>query len=1010
MQKSLVIKYNLFAALSLLIATIVFIPSQFPAQSQGSFTPTPTIPPSPVTIESDSEYVYQEGQWTSQTTTSVSGGSYLYNSGSTDDVLTLKFEGASVTIIYVEGPSLGTFAIEIDNTVVRTVITTNSTTNFNMQAIVDYLASGQHTLKVYPTEGTIAIDAFYGIPSFPQLVLPSPSPTGEGGASGVADGPEGSVWDDWVDGDFVFDDVYTPSSGCPAPDDLTTRNILLSGGLYAEVNSVNELEQAIVEANANQTTSPFLICITTSAYITLNNPLIINKSVNIYGQNGRAYLWAASIFDATPIFTINSGAIVEMSHLYIRGAIRPQGSLIADFGGAISNKGKLSIFDSHFYGNAAFLSGGAIVNTGSLYAARTTFESNQAIRSVHNLGSSGGAIYNDDGGIFIAHCDRFEANTAYTAGGAILNGYDDQTSIIHLWRSDFYQNGVTELDRTYEGKFGDILNGQLNWPYGLGGPFALGSNAHLSRIEHATTQENHLQIFDPIPSNQNPLLDSRCAPQSPPRQTQQDTVAYCIVRVDIEMINLYESPVPARTERIRFSDQEEPIVPYETVARQLDRNINANIQLRIELRYSDDTDWDQDDIYNTASIVLVTQINTSPSNATQFVASEWVNLPTEAYWMNTYGTDSIVEPVTDGKDCSKLGTVNRQNLPFISGQEELSDRHRTIEELRQYRVEIAEEGRQWRDEELSNLLEAVSLVGTAFDNASTQIEDDPYRAFYTIMNRDRLTIPNASYVLLIRRPSGTDPVDNGRTTTYDGICFTRHGNDNPSFAKPRNITCYGDIIDGVYWKTMGLVQPEAIVHELGHLFDNRVTAITNSISAAMGKDAGDGSIPPYLDCNGQFLFGWTTDSNNLSTDKRGWDRGWAGWGSRGYDASITLAGGYVISRFQLAGVLNPNYQHYFGVDQTTRTFEVGEAAADMFLNWVYRRQNVIGNITDPCSGPSGNGWDGFLNTDWDPFTNPTCQTGCLQNQAPMGFSGNMRFDWMDRQITNVAFHINWSEE
>ena len=114
----------------------------------------------PQIIESDDPLVTQIGTWATQHTSEASGGSYLFSSGSLDDVLTLEFEGTSVEIIYVEHATLGSFAIDIDNTIHRTVVTNSQETSFGNRAVVNYLDDGHHTLRIYPVDGVIGIDAF----------------------------------------------------------------------------------------------------------------------------------------------------------------------------------------------------------------------------------------------------------------------------------------------------------------------------------------------------------------------------------------------------------------------------------------------------------------------------------------------------------------------------------------------------------------------------------------------------------------------------------------------------------------------------------------------------------------------------------------------------------------------------------------------------------------------------------------------------------------------------------
>ncbi|MBI5930067.1 MAG: hypothetical protein HY862_12215 [Chloroflexi bacterium] len=129
--------------------------------TQGSpVTPTPTKTSRRQRIESDDPRVAQIGKWTVQSAPAASGGRYVYSTASTDDVLTLQFEGTSVEIVYQEGPSLGSFTVVVDDVAVRTVIATQSATAFNRSTLINYLSDGPHTVQIVPIRGVIAIDAF----------------------------------------------------------------------------------------------------------------------------------------------------------------------------------------------------------------------------------------------------------------------------------------------------------------------------------------------------------------------------------------------------------------------------------------------------------------------------------------------------------------------------------------------------------------------------------------------------------------------------------------------------------------------------------------------------------------------------------------------------------------------------------------------------------------------------------------------------------------------------------
>lgn len=112
-------------------------------------------------VESDDGVVERAGNWTAQEAKSASSGSYLYSGGGPDDVLTLTFVGSRVEVLYTTGTNLGTLAVDVDHTVLRTIITADQATKYQERTVVDYLDDGLHTLRVYAQEGgVIGIDAF----------------------------------------------------------------------------------------------------------------------------------------------------------------------------------------------------------------------------------------------------------------------------------------------------------------------------------------------------------------------------------------------------------------------------------------------------------------------------------------------------------------------------------------------------------------------------------------------------------------------------------------------------------------------------------------------------------------------------------------------------------------------------------------------------------------------------------------------------------------------------------
>lgn len=160
------------ALVSLTIFAIMFL------AISGTSTVFSEDPSGLTTIESNDVLVGQTGTWTSQNAAEASGGSYLYSSGDEDDSLSLDFYGSTLIIDYVSHPTFGTFAIEVDNNILRTVLSTSEETTFGQQAVIDYLEDEPHTLRIFGVEGIVAIDAI-------TTQLPPPAPANERAEAGV---------------------------------------------------------------------------------------------------------------------------------------------------------------------------------------------------------------------------------------------------------------------------------------------------------------------------------------------------------------------------------------------------------------------------------------------------------------------------------------------------------------------------------------------------------------------------------------------------------------------------------------------------------------------------------------------------------------------------------------------------------------------------------------------------------------------------------------------------------
>jgi hypothetical protein len=156
-------------------STPTLVPTAVPT-TLPTAAPTNTVIRPAQLIETTDPVVVQTGAWTTHTTDAASGGSYLYSSGSFEDVLSLNFVGTQVEVIYVKHPALGTFAMEIDGAVMQLVDSVAAESQFGAAALVSGLADGAHTLRIYPVAGVVALDAF-GIDALPSVIIPTPTPT-----------------------------------------------------------------------------------------------------------------------------------------------------------------------------------------------------------------------------------------------------------------------------------------------------------------------------------------------------------------------------------------------------------------------------------------------------------------------------------------------------------------------------------------------------------------------------------------------------------------------------------------------------------------------------------------------------------------------------------------------------------------------------------------------------------------------------------------------------------------
>ncbi|MCL4237456.1 MAG: M6 family metalloprotease domain-containing protein [Anaerolineae bacterium] len=227
-----------------------------------ALTPTPETPVSgPGLIEAESNWVGRSGAWTAHETAAASGGGYLYSSGSVEDALTLTFQGAQVSVIYVKHPALGVIVVEIDGTPAQLLDSAAPESVFGARATFA-LAEGQHTLRVYPMMGTIALDAFLVEAGVTPTVVPEA--TAEvpvtPGAELTAEPPVELTAEPTVEPTATPPPLLTPTPTV-TPDPLTMvieaeSASVLPGGLWTRVESLAASGGAYLMSSGQEAREP----------------------------------------------------------------------------------------------------------------------------------------------------------------------------------------------------------------------------------------------------------------------------------------------------------------------------------------------------------------------------------------------------------------------------------------------------------------------------------------------------------------------------------------------------------------------------------------------------------------------------------------------------------------------------------------------------------------------------------------------------------------------------------
>ncbi|RPF50200.1 putative outer membrane repeat protein [Methanobrevibacter gottschalkii DSM 11977] len=283
-------------------------------------------------------------------------------------------------------------------------------------------------------------------------------------------------------------------------------------------NATNEDFQAIqiLIDNANPGDSIYL---ENKTYQGSGSPIIVNKSVNVYGVDSSKTILDAS--NKSSIFLISKDVKVNFNGLTLtNGYNETKGGAIYNLGilnitnskissnyaesGAIRNEGtgKLTISNSLFDKNCGSF-GAAIDNyVGYLNIVDTTFTNNDCLEGgaiynrfgeflvynctfINNSAARGGGVYNNRGGMYIYN-SRFIANNVYDLGGGIKSWGSCEVYNTVLINNTAKQGGgiyVSEFTLIAENCF--VENNSAHW----GGGIAVEAKA-TAKIKNATIINN----------------------------------------------------------------------------------------------------------------------------------------------------------------------------------------------------------------------------------------------------------------------------------------------------------------------------------------------------------------------------------------------------------------------------------------------------------------------------------------------------------------------------------------
>ncbi|KAB2902756.1 MAG: hypothetical protein F9K27_15485, partial [Anaerolineae bacterium] len=360
----------------------------------GELLPYPEAPPAWTFYQdTDPRLAYDASAWHTLPLGSASGGELTYTSVP-GAVVSARFEGTGVAVVYAAGPDGGRFQAQVDGEVSQTVDASAVTYSYGHRLVIDQLPAGVHTLTVTNGQDALWLEALE------------------------------------VQGDLLGED---PAAGF---------SLLSGSGCDFTPTTPAELVTAVNDANSTPTTHD-TICLeesttylftsgvsSTNALSVVTTPITVEGNQATLERQSGAPVFRFFEVSSTGALILNDLTLTRGATIHAGGAIHNAGGIVelnnstftlntANTGGVLDNQtgsGVVTLNNCTLSNNTASY-GGALDNdlgtNNQMFVNDSTFTNNTA-------SNDGGAIHNDGGTLTLTDT-TLTGNTASYYGGGIRN-------------------------------------------------------------------------------------------------------------------------------------------------------------------------------------------------------------------------------------------------------------------------------------------------------------------------------------------------------------------------------------------------------------------------------------------------------------------------------------------------------------------------------------------------------------------------------------------------------------